>query len=149
MANNSYITTAQAKLALDILTGVAGGAGAGFNLGTLEVYDGTQPANADDAITTQNLLGTYTCAATGFGAAAGTAGNPAIATAGTITGGNAIYTASATWARAKKSGGTVIQDFSVATASADINLSSVVFTSGVAMPTITSMTLTNPLKNGA
>jgi hypothetical protein len=148
MANNSYITTAQAKLALDIITGVAGGAGAGFNLGTLEIYDGTQPANADDAITTQNLLGTYTFAATGFGAAAGTAGNPAVATAGTITGGNAVYTASATWARAKKSGGTVIQDFSVATASADINLSSVVFTSGVAMPTITAMTLTLPLKNG-
>ena len=148
MANNSFVTTAQAKLALDIITGVAGGAGAGFNLGTLEVYDGTQPANADAAVTTQNLLGTYTFDTTGFGAAAGSAGNPAVATASTITGGNAIYTASATWARAKKSGGTVIQDFSVATASADINLSSVVFTSGVAMPTITSMTLTNPLKNG-
>ena len=149
MANNSFITTAQAKLALDIITGVAGGAGAGYNLGTLEIYDGTQPTNADTALGAQNLLGTYTFAATGFGAAAGSAGDPAVATAGTVTGGNAVYTASASWARAKKSGGTVIQDFSVATASADINLSSVVFTNGVAMPTITAFTLTMPLKNGA
>ena len=142
MANNSYITTAQAKLGLDAITPA-------FDGGTLEIYDGTQATNADTAIGAQNLLGTYTFGATAFGAAAGTAGNPAVATAATITGGSAIYTASATWARAKSSGSTAVQDFSVATASADINLSSVVFTSGVAMPTITSMTLTMPLKNGA
>jgi hypothetical protein len=142
MANNSYVTTAQAKLGLDAIT-------PSFNNGTLEIYDGTQPANADTAVTTQNLLGTYTFDATAFGAAAGSAGNPAVATAGTITGGNAIYTASAMWARAKDSvGPTAIQDFSVGLSGCDINLSSVVFTSGIAMPTIASFTLTMPLKNG-
>jgi len=142
MANNSFITTAQAKLGLDAITPA-------FDGGTLEIYDGTQATNADTAVGAQNLLGTYTLAATAFGAAAGSAGNPAVATAGTITGANAIYTASATWARAKASGGTAVQDFSVGTSGADINLSSVVMTSGVALPTLTSMTLTLPLKNGA
>lgn len=141
MANNSFITTAQAKVGLDAITPA-------FDGGTLEIYDGTQPANADTAVTTQNLLGTYTFDATAFGAAAGSAGSPAVATAAAITGGNAIYTASATWARAKSVTPTVIQDFSVSTAGADIDMTSVLFTSGIAMPTITSFTLTMPLKNG-
>jgi hypothetical protein len=59
-----------------------------FNNGTLEIYQGTQPTNADTAIGAQVKLGTYTFATpAAFGAAAGAAGNPAVATANTITGG--------------------------------------------------------------
>jgi hypothetical protein len=141
MANNSFITTAQAKVGLDAITPA-------FNSGTLEIYDGSQPANADTAVGAQNLLGTYTFDAAAFGAAAGAAGNPAVATAAAIVGGNAVYTAGATWARAKSSGSTPIQDFSVGTSGADIDMTSTAFTSGIAMPTITSFTLTLPLKNG-
>ena len=150
MANNSYISTAAAKLALNAHTGTSGGAGVQFNGGTLKIYDttGGQPAGPDASIGSAVLLGTYTFSATGFGAAAGTAGNPAVATANSITGGNAAASGTALWARAFTSGGTAIQDFSVGTSGCDINLASTVFTSGIAMPTITAMTLTMPLKNG-
>lgn len=140
MANNSFISTAQAKLALNAHT-------ASFNSGTLKLYDGTQPANADVAVSTQNLLGTYTLGSTAFAAATGSAGSPAVAAANTITGANAVYSSSATWARAF-SGATALQDFSVGTGGSDINLTSVVTTSTVALPTLTSLTITMPLKNG-
>jgi hypothetical protein len=149
MANNSFVTTAQEKLMLDAHTGTAGGAGVGFNAGTLEIYDGTQPANADTATDSGNhLLGTYSFAAQGFGAASASAGNPAIATANAVTGGNASASGTATWARAKKSGGAVLQDFSVGTSGCDINFTSATFTNGISMPNITSFLITAPLKNG-
>ena len=150
MANNSFISTASAKLALDAHTGHTGGAGVQFNGGTLKIYDntGAQPPGPDAAVGSSILLGTYTFSATAFGASAASSGSAPVATAAAITGGNAVASGTALWARAATSGGTAIQDFSVGTSGCDINLLAITFTNGIAMPPIASMTLTMPLKNG-
>lgn len=97
-----------------------------LNSGTIKIYDGTQPATADTAITTQNLLATLTFGATAFGSA-----SAGVITANAITSGTAGATGTATWFRALKSDGTtVVFDGSVGTASADLVLGTVSIVSG-------------------
>ena len=69
--------------------------------GLLRVYDGTQPATGDTAITTQVLGVTITLAATAFGAASG-----GIITANAGTAGVAVAGITPTWYRLFKADGT-------------------------------------------
>lgn len=80
-----------------------------FNSGKLRLYDGTRPATADTAITTQVLLAELTMGATAFPAASGGS-----TMANAITPDSSADNAgTATWARAVKSDGTtVIEDYS-------------------------------------
>src|SRR5260221_10205792 len=72
--------------------------------GYLRIYDGTQPATADTAITTQNLLSTLRFGATAFGGAAN-----GVATANVITADPAAaLSGTATWFRCLKSDGTTV-----------------------------------------
>jgi hypothetical protein len=111
-----------ANTAADALTAL-------LNNGYLRLYDGTQPATADTAITTQTLLSTLRFGATAFAAAsAGVAVANAIAQDP-----SAAATGTATWFRALKSDGTtVVFDgaISTVTGTADLVLTSDSITMG-------------------
>ena len=131
MANNPKRTNLAANTACDAMTALA-------NSGLLRIYDGTQPATADTAITTQTLLAELTLNATAFGAAVA-----GVATANAITSdASANASGTATWFRVVESNGTtVLWDGSVGTASADLILNSVAISAG-AQVSVTSFTVT-------
>lgn len=109
-----------------------------LNSGYLRIYDGTQPTNANTAVSTQTLLAELRFNATAFGAASN-----GVATANSITSDTAAdATGTATWFRALKSDGTtVVFDGSVGTASADMILNSVAISAGAAV-SVSSFTYT-------
>lgn len=110
------------------------------NNGKLRIYDGTQPADADTAISTQNLLAELTMGATAFASAIGGS-----ATANAIPAANASAAGTGSWYRLVKSDGTtVIQDGSVGTSDANIVLSTVAITIG-ALVTVTSFVVSEPI----
>ena len=120
---------------VDLFDAAAGSPNAGY----IRIYDGTQPANGGDAISTQVLLAELRFADPAFGA--GVAG---VATANAIigdTGANATGTAS--WARLLDGDGNFVADVDVGTSGATLNLVtvSIVATQPV---NITSFTFTQP-----
>lgn len=83
----------------------------------IRLYDGTQPTNANTAISTQTLLVSLTIAG-GFG----TDSNGTI-TLGAVTSGTAVASGTASFFRIVKSDGTtVVMDGSVGTSGSDLNL---------------------------
>lgn len=92
-----------------------------LNSGVLKIYNGTQPATADTAITTQQVLATLGFASTAFGSAVN-----GILTANAITSdSDAALTGTATWFRAFQSDGTTkVLDGSAGTSGADLILNS-------------------------
>lgn len=101
--------------------------GALCNSGFLRIYDGTQPANANTAITTQNLLAELTFGSTAFGAAAA-----GLITANSITqDSSANNTGTASWFRCVESNGTTtVMDGSAGTSSADLDLNTTSIVTG-------------------
>lgn len=101
--------------------------GALFNSGYLRIYDGTQPATADTAITTQNLLAELRFGSTAFASASGGS-----ITANTISPATfALASGTATWARCLKSDGTTpLMDESVGTSNSNIIFDNVTIVSG-------------------
>lgn len=118
-----------------------------FNSGVLKVYAGTQPTDANTAITSQTLLGTFTFASTAFGSSSASGTTPSrssVATAAAISDVIAAATGTATWFRALKSDGTtVIGDGSCGTSGADLNLTDVSITAGETM-SVASFTYATP-----
>lgn len=112
MANNPSLANVTASASAD-------GAMALANNGFFDIYDGTQPANANTAITTQVRLASCTFGATAFGAAVN-----GVATANAIgSDTDADASGTATWFRWYKSDHTTaILDGSVGTSGADLNL---------------------------
>lgn len=132
MANNPHLSDTSANAAVNAVTALA-------NSGKLRIYDGTQPANANTAVTTQTLLAELTMGATAFGAAAA-----GVATANAITAATAAATGTATWFRVVESNGTtVLFDGSVGTSAADLNLSTAAISSGATV-SVSSFTYTQP-----
>jgi hypothetical protein len=130
MASNVHITAAIRNLRVDAVGDLA-------DAGTIKIYDGTQPANAGVAVSTQVLGVTLT-----FNAAAFPASSAGSATAAAITSGVAVATISPTWARWFKSDGvTVILDCSVGVSagSPDITIPGASISSGttVSMSSLT------------
>jgi len=83
----------------------------------IRLYDGTQPANANTAISTQTLLVSLPIAGS-----FGTDSNGTI-TLGSVTSGTAVASGTAGFFRIVKSDGTtVVMDGSVGTSGADMNL---------------------------
>src|SRR6516164_7897361 len=132
MANNPFFSD----------TAISGSGGAVatitalLNSGFIKIYTGSQPADANQAIT-GTLLATLTFGATAFGtpAASGSAGSRVVtATANAITGGTAGNTGTAGYFVLQKSDATTnIAMGSVGTSAADLNLSSTSITSGASV----------------
>ena len=129
MAKNTQKTNLAVNAEADALAAL-------LNSGLIRIYDGTQPATGDTAITTQNLLVTLTLNGTAFPAAVA-----GVLTANAITSGTAGASGTATWARILTSGATAVFDGSVATTDANIVLNSVAISSGASVA-CTSLTIT-------
>ena len=131
MANNLKISSTAVNAQADALSDL-------LDNGYLRIYDGTQPANANTAITTQVLV-----AELRFNATAAPAASSGVLTMNSITqDSSANNTGTATWFRALKSdGSTVVFDGSVGTSGCDLNLGSTSITSGASVA-VTSMTFT-------
>lgn len=111
--------------------------GALCNNGYLRIYTGTQPANADTAVSTQTLLSEHRFSATAFGAASN-----GVITANAITSDEALASGTATWFRVLDSDGTtVVFDGSVGTSDANLILGTTSFSTGLTVD-IDSMTYT-------
>jgi len=131
MSLNPKITTAAASAAADAVCALC-------NSGDFAIYDGSQPATANTAITTQVKLAGLTFAATAFGAA-----SAGVATANAIgSDASADATGTATWFRAYKSDHTTaVFDGSVGPATANLVLGSTAIVSG-GVVSVTALTYT-------
>lgn len=132
MALNTQVSNAHRNLAVNAIT-------ATLNNGYIRVYDGTQPANANTAITSQVLLAELRFnAADAFADAVN-----GVATAAAITGdASANASGTASWFRCLQSDGTTVAyDGTVGTASANMIVPTTTVTAGVAFD-VTSLTLT-------
>ena len=135
MAADPRLTNAAASAAADAVVDLIDVGGAG----TIKIYQGTIPTDADTAVGGQTLLATLTFDTTAFGAASN-----GVATAAAITDDtSADATDTATWARIASGGGTTIMDVTVGTAGEDINFNTVSFVSGATV-SITALTYTQP-----
>jgi hypothetical protein len=112
MAHNPFFSDEAAKAAVDAVAAKCNG-------GTLKIYTGSQPTDANTALGAQTLLATLTLNATAFAAStvSGSAGSKIVtAVANSITDDtSADATGTAAWFRVLKSDGTsVVFDGSVA-----------------------------------
>jgi hypothetical protein len=110
------------------------------NSGKLRVYNGTPPATADTALSSNTLLAEATMNATAFGAASG-----GVITANSITQDSSIdATGTASFFRIYESDGTTIFcQGTVATSAADMIVGTVSFVAA-AIFTCSSLTITHP-----
>jgi len=133
MALNFKIANASASASADAVCPLLNG-------GTLKIYDGAQPADADTAVGAQNLLATLSFGNPAFGAASN-----GVATANAITPGTGLYNPSGTaaWFRALTSGAAKVFDGTVGLSGCDLNLNALLIAYGATV-TVTSMTYTQP-----
>lgn len=141
MATGLFFADTGVKAALDAFA-------AQLNSGFIDIYDGTQPTDANTAVGAQVKLARLTFSATAFPASttSGTApSRVASAAANAITSDtNADATGTATWFRALKSDGTTaILDGTVGTSGADLNLSTTSIIAGGTV-TVTGFTISLP-----
>jgi hypothetical protein len=136
MASDPRLTNAAASAAADaVVDRIDAGAGAG----TIKIYTGTIPTDADTAVGAQTLLATLTFSDPAFGAASN-----GVATASAITSDtSADATGTAAWARVADSNAVTQFDVTVGTSGDDINFNTVSFVSGATVA-ITALTFTQP-----
>lgn len=104
MAILRLVTALQTSCITPIMTAIDAGSGAGI----IEIYNGTIPANANTAVTTQTKLGTLTFSDPSGSVTSG------VFTASAITqDSSADATGTATWARIKDSTGATVCDIDV------------------------------------
>lgn len=132
MANNLKLSNEAVNAEADALSVL-------LDNGYLRIYDGTQPANADTAISTQTLL-----AELRFNADAAPSAVAGVLTFNAITqDSNANNSGTASWFRALKSdGSTVMFDGTVGTSGSDINLTGTVSIVAGAVVGVTSASFT-------
>lgn len=132
MALNSQLSDAGANASVNGICAL-------LNNGYLRIYSGTQPANANTAITSQTKLAELRWNATAFAAAVA-----GVASANAITSDTNTVSGTATWFRALESDGTtVVFDGSVSTSGANINLTSTTIQTGGTL-SVTTFTYTQP-----
>lgn len=138
MAADPKIDNAAAVAACNAIVDTVDSGGAG----TMVIYDGTIPADADVAITSQNALVTWTLQATAFGAAAdATPGATATLTAPSTANPTASATGTATFFRLISGGGNVVLQGTCGTSDADMIMSTTSIVTGENV-TLNSMTFT-------
>lgn len=134
------ITNAAAIAALNALTALLNVGGAG----SLRIYSGSVPANADASLGAAGTLATFALAADAFGDA--TDANPgAVAVADTIADVNAAANGTATFFRLLNNAGTAVLQGTVSASGGggDCIVTSVTFVSGQPCHVV-SITLTHP-----
>ncbi len=90
-----------------------------LNGGTLDIYSGTAPANADGALSGNTLLASLTLGSPAFGSA-----SSGVITANAITGdSSADATGTPTFFRLRTSGGTVVYQGTAGASGQELNLS--------------------------
>lgn len=131
MANNPKRTNTAANAAVNAMAALC-------NNGYLRIYNGSQPATADTALSGQTLLAELRFNTTAFGS-----GSAGVATANAFTAdSSADNTGTASWFRALQSDGTtVVMDGTVGTSASDLNLNSTAIAAGANVQ-VNSMTLT-------
>lgn len=133
MAANTHMSIASWDLALDSSLNV-------LNSGFLEIYDGTQPATPNVAVTTQNKLAQLPLSATAF-----TAASAGTKTANSITNGTGLVASTATWFRLYESdNATAVLDGSAGTSATDLILNDAAITVGGTVA-VTSLTVSMPV----
>jgi hypothetical protein len=133
MANNFKINAAVANAMLDAGIGVVA------DIGKLRIYDGVQPTNGGDAITTQHLLVEFPLNTDAFPPASG-----GMLAANAIGSGTAVYSGTPTWFRIVKSDGTTfLSDGSVGASGCDLNGVTSIVSGNVYA--VTALTITHPL----
>lgn len=134
MAHDVRLSVAAGNALADALAALCDG-------GTLNVYDGTQPADPDTATSSQTLL-----ASCGFASPAFSAASSGIATAHAIASDPAAEASgTAAWFRIFTSGGDPVLDGTVGVGSGfDCDVASVTVTEGAAFD-VSAMTLTAPV----
>ena len=133
MANAPSITTAARNAAADAVVDLVDVGGAG----SLRIYSGTAPADANAALSGNTLLAQLTMSATAFGSA-----SSGVATAAAITqDSSADATGTATFFRVLSGGGTVVMQGEVGTSGSDLNLNSTAISAGAAV-SVSSFTYT-------
>ena len=134
MALAPSITTAARNAAADAVVDLVDVGGAG----SLRIYSGTAPADANAALSGNTLLAQLAMSATAFGSAAS-----GVATAAAITqDSSADATGTATFFRILAGNGTtVVMQGEVGTSGANLNLNSVAISAGAAV-SVSSLTYT-------
>lgn len=132
MANNPKYAVTLKNARLDAISTALG------TSALLKIYDGSQPANPDTAITSQVLLATLTCNASQFAPSA----SSGVLTASDITSANAAASGTAAWFRLTTSGGTAKVDGTVGTSGTDAIINNTTITSGQGV-SCTSLTITS------
>ncbi len=114
MPRNLHMSSASVNAEANALAVLANG-------GTLCIYDGVQPADADTAVTSQNLLAELPLGNPAFGSAS----NGVITANAISSDSDADASGTATWFRVKASDSSTLWDGSVGTSGCDLNLNSV------------------------
>lgn len=131
MASNLKYSASLKNSRLDQITSKIG------TSGLLRIYDGTQPASPDTAITTQTKLAELACSTTFAPSASG-----GVLTANSITSANAIASGTASWFRLTTSGGTAHVDGTVGTSGTDAIIDNTTIVAGQPV-NCTSLTITS------
>jgi hypothetical protein len=112
---------------------------AGSGAGTIKIYSGTQPADANTGLSGNTLLATFTLDDPAFGAASG----GVITLAGTPLSATGAAAGTATWARCETSTPGTVFDCNVGTADATLILNTTTISVGVDI-SLTAGTITMP-----
>lgn len=104
MAIIRFVTAVKNSALTPIRDAIDAGAGAG----TIKIYNGTQPASASDAVTSQTLLGTLT-----FSDPCGTVASGSLTMSAITQDSSADATGTASWARIADSTGATVMDIDV------------------------------------
>ncbi len=131
MALNTQIADATVNAQADALAALC-------NSGLIKIYDGTQPATADTATSSNTLGVTLTFGTTAFGEA-----SSGLLTANAITAGTAVAAITPTWARILKSDGTtVVMDVSAGASGCNLTIGP--FTAGTV---VSATSFTHDVRN--
>lgn len=130
MALNLKYSTALKNARLDAITTAVG------TSGLLRIYDGSQPASPNTAVSSQVKLAELPCSS-----ALAAAASSGVLTANAVTAANAVASGTAAWFRLTTSGGTAVVDGTVGTSGCDLTIDSVTITSGQQV-SVSSLTVT-------